>query len=128
MIPCCCAIYCSTGIDGSNLVVLSVPMETRNLQHEDHPSSHSYSCHSTCAHSVGNGYLTFAPHSVTCSSKIDMVCKELSAWIWKVLDGTNPWKEHMANFDEPRQISCGSSSFRCVRVPGYTWPLITLQS
>ena len=33
-----CAIYCSTGIDVLNLVVLSMLMETRNLQHEDHPS------------------------------------------------------------------------------------------
>ena len=65
---------------------------------------------------------------VTHSLKPDMVSKMHSAWIWKVLDCTISHKECTANFDEPRQISCGSSSFRCVRVPGYTWPLTTLLS
>ena len=65
---------------------------------------------------------------ITGSSKPDMVSEMYSDWIWKVLDGTNSWKECMANFDEPRQISCGGSSFRCFSVPGYTWLLTSLQS
>ena len=63
---------------------------------------------------------------VTGSLKPDMVSEMQSVWIWKVLDGMNSREECMANFDEPRQISCGSFSFGCVRVPG--WPLTTLQS
>ena len=57
-----------------------------------------------------------------------MVSEMHSAWIWKVLDGTNSWKECTVNLDESRQILSGSSSFGCVRVLGYTWPLTTLQS
>ena len=65
---------------------------------------------------------------VTGSSKPDMVSEMHSAWIQKVLDGTKSWKECVANYDESRQISCGSSSFGCVRVPRHTWPLTTQQS
>ena len=62
---------------------------------------------------------------VTGSSKPNMVSGMHSAWIGKVLDGMNSWKECTVNFDEPRQISCGNTSFRCVRVH---LPLTTLQS
>ena len=31
------------------------------------------------------------------------------------------------HINKPGQVPSGSSSFRCVRVPGYTWSLPTLQ-
>ena len=126
MNPCSCVIYCRTG---RHSTVLSMFMETRNLQCEDRPSSHLFLC--TCAPLCWQWVLDVRTPQckyVTHSLKIDMECKLNSAWIQEVLDGTNPWKECTANFDEPRQISHGSPSFRCVRVPGYTWSLTTLQS
>ena len=65
---------------------------------------------------------------VTSFSKPDGVGKVQSVRILKVFDGTSPREECTMFFNKPGQISSGSSSYRCVRVPGYTWPLTTLQS
>ena len=79
-------------------------------------------------HSVGNGYLTYAPWKyVTSLLKPDIMGKMQSVWIWEVFDGTNSREECPVYLDKPGQIPSGSSSFRCVGVPGYTWPLTTLQ-
>ena len=106
-------------------------METENLQHEDHPPSHLcqwpwHMCHTLLVRGTQQMHPIVELYHL--SPKADMVGKMQSAWIWKVLYGTNSWKESLVNFDEPRKILKGSSSFWCVWVPRYTWPLTALQS
>ena len=82
----------------------------------------TYTCsHCTCALLCWQGVLNICTplwKYVTGFLKPDVVSKVQFVWIWKVLNSTNSWEECSVYFNEPRQISCGSSSFGCVRIQG----------